>query len=138
MASAFPTETLSEGVLNRAIVLKNRTCVYCGTYFDGTDHTKEHVIGRRFVPKGKLHDQWNLIVRACMSCNSRKANLEDDISAISMHPDAWGRCADANNDLTTSAYRKAAKSISRKTGKLVGESVEKLSAKIPFAPGGIM
>ena len=42
------------------------------------------MIGRRFVPKGKLNNQWNLIVRVCIKCNNKKSDLEDDISAISM------------------------------------------------------
>src|SRR5438067_12808695 len=75
---------------NRAIVLKNETCVYCGSELTAGNCTKEHVIGRKFVPKGKLHEEWNLIVRACTSCNHTKSDLEDDISAISLPPDACG------------------------------------------------
>ncbi|MBG6073799.1 hypothetical protein IWX87_003580 [Polaromonas sp. CG_9.7] len=44
--------------LNRAIVLRNINCAYCSKSF-GPDlaTTKEHVIGRRFVPRGVLYHE---------------------------------------------------------------------------------
>ena len=40
---------------NSVIRLHNVTCVYCGSELTKDITTREHVIGRRFVPKGKLH-----------------------------------------------------------------------------------
>ena len=76
---------------NRAIVLRNLTCPYCGDRFDPeTSAAKEHVIGRRFVPRGCFAGQWNLILNACERCNRNKGDLEDDISIITMMPDVTG------------------------------------------------
>lgn len=96
---------------------------------------KEHVIGRRFVPKGKLNGQWNLIVRACKKCNNIKSDLENDISAISMQADASGRHPLSDRALGMEATRKALNSISRKTRKPVKDSSEKIDIKGTFAPG---
>jgi len=97
--------------------------------------TKEHVIGRRFVPKGKLNGEWNLIVRACKECNSKKSDLENDISSISMQADAWGRHSLSDSALAAEAERKAQNSISRRTRKPVKDSFEKIDIKSTFAPG---
>lgn len=123
---------------HQPILLDNETCVYCGTLLTKALTTKEHVIGRRFVPRGKLNGQWNLIVRACKPCNKQKSDLEDDISAISMQPDAWGRHATQDQSLKAEAERKAGNSVSRRTKKPVSESVETLTVKMPFAQAGEM
>ena len=88
-------------------------------------------MGRRFVPRGSLHQHWNLIVWACEPCNRRKAELEDDLSAISMQPDPWG--AHARNDvrLRNEAERKA-KTKSRRSGKPVKDSQEQFSISHTF------
>lgn len=109
----------------RAIVLKNDTCAYCNTPLTKANVTNDHLIGRRFVPKGKLHNQWNLIVRCCHSCNNKKSSLEDDISAVSMQPDAYGRFPDSDPVLLAEAERKGNNSISRRTRKPVKDSAEK-------------
>jgi hypothetical protein len=124
--------------VNRAIVLKNKTCVYCGSELDPASYTKEHVIGRRFVPKGKLEAEWNLIVRACEPCNHAKSDLEDDISAITLQPDAWGRHPKNDTERDADAIRKAERCVSRRTGKLVKESDERLGIEVPFGFGGGM
>lgn len=126
---------------NRAILLKNLTCVYCGETFGKTlPPTKEHVIGRRFVPKGTLDQSWNLIVQACKPCNNRKSQLEDDISAITLfHGLKSGNSLDAEHH--QDAIRKATNAISRKTGMPVAHSGERLTmsallggtAKLDFA-----
>jgi hypothetical protein len=120
---------------NRAIVLQNRSCVYCACSINGHSSTKEHVIGRRFVPKGSLDREWNLILRACSSCNGLKSELEDDLSAITMQPDAAGAHAVDNAVLRRESERKARNSISRRTGRRVAESREQLEVKVPFGPG---
>ena len=120
---------------NVPIILENETCVYCGIQLSLTSATKEHVIGRRFVPKGKLNAQWNLIGHACKECNRKKSDLEDDISAISMQADAWGMHSLSDSALATEAARKAKNSISRRTRKLVKDSSEKINIKGTFTAG---
>lgn len=105
--------------------LQNLTCPFCATELqDGG--TKEHLIGRRFVPKGKLDRSWNLIVRACEACNRRKGDLEDDLSAITMHPDAFGKFAADDVTLREEAARKASGSFSRRTGRPVAKSLTEM------------
>lgn len=106
---------------NKVTRLNNVTCAYCGTR--GSDNhplTVEHVIGRRFVPKGSLAGGWNLILNPCGKCNGEKANLEDDISAITLQPDLQ----DPHEDpaLAAEAARKARNAVSRMTRKRVVES----------------
>lgn len=122
---------------NRPLLLDNVTCWYCGRLFNdrGLLRTAEHAIARRFVPRGKLDGQWNLIGWACGECNGRKADLENDISAISMQPDALGRYPDNDHELKSEAERKARNSFSRRTRRLVKDSAEKIAARAPLAPG---
>jgi hypothetical protein len=93
---------------------------------------KEHVIGRRFVPKGTLNGQWNLLLQSCRQCNGQKADLENDISAISMHPDAFGQHVNDDPRLHAEARRKATNSISRKTGKPVAAGEDALKVGTTF------
>lgn len=103
--------------------LFNQSCPYCGkTFCEDLPPTKEHVIGRRFVPKGLLDNQWNLILQACEGCNNGKAELEDDISAITMHPSMIGWTGDEHPALREDALRKAQNSIHRSTKKPVIDS----------------
>lgn len=113
----------------RVTRLRNVRCIYCGCE-ERPDFTEEHVIGRKFVPSGTLNGQWNLIARACRQCNAFKADLEDDISAITMQPDAEGfhPSADALKD----GKRKAAGAASRRTGKKIAESEETVSFEGAF------
>src|SRR4051794_17550674 len=116
---------LIETASNRAIILNNAACAYCGVEFsDVMLPEKEHTIGRRLVPKGTLNRQWNLLLRSCRRYNSYKANLEDDISAITMQPDATGQFVNADPRLRAEAARKAHNAISRKTGKPVSAPEE--------------
>lgn len=117
------------------VQLPNQTCVYCGTQLTDDTSTKEHVVGRRFVPKGMLHQSWNLIVRSCRICNGRKSDLEDDLSGITMQPDSFGRYPTDDAVLIVDARRKAAKSISRRTKKSVKESGEALSLRASSGSG---
>lgn len=129
------TNKLTELSVKKPILLDNITCVYCGDELTPQTVTKEHVVGRRFVPKGSLNQQWNLIVCACRVCNSKKSELENDISAITMHPNAWGMHVDETNILAKEAKRKSKNSYSKLTGKPVFKSKESISAKIPFGAG---
>ncbi len=111
---------LIELPFNRVQLLKNSACAYCGVEFSkAVPFDKEHAIGRRFVPKGTLAGQWNLLLQSCQPCNSRKALLENDISAIAMQPDSAGRFVNDDPLLREEARRKAKNAISRKTGKPV-------------------
>ncbi|MGY4282022.1 5-methylcytosine-specific restriction endonuclease McrA [Bradyrhizobium sp. LM2.7] len=61
---------------NRAVRLDNRTCLYCGLVeAEENPFTVEHVVGRRFVPKGSLDKSWALIGNACLRCNNKKSDL---------------------------------------------------------------
>jgi hypothetical protein len=102
--------------------LQNITCPYCGVELHTCSKTKEHVVGRRFVPVGTLNNNWNLIVWACQKCNRRKSDLEDDISAISMHLHTVGLPSMSDLGAQTEARRRSLKSVSRKTGKVIAAS----------------
>jgi len=112
----------------RATQLKNVICPYCGVGLDKGNVTKEHVVGRGFVPRGSLENQPNLILRACRDCNNRKSDLEDDISAITMQPDVTGRHFGSDARLADNAKRKA-KAHSRYARKSVAESKPSLEIK---------
>jgi hypothetical protein len=71
---------------DRPVRLKNSTCPYCRCVLTSHHNRNlEHVIGRRFVPKGTMAGSWNLHLWACKSCNDEKAGLESDISAVTLH-----------------------------------------------------
>lgn len=111
----------------RPLLLNNRNCPYCGRVFGASlGSTKEHVIGRRFVPKGSLEAQWNLILNACGSCNNLKAALENDISVITMLPTPVSRDAAIEQQLAAEVARRASKTGSRRTGKSVANSHEEI------------
>lgn len=116
-------------------LLNNETCVYCGAVLSKKERTKEHVIGRRFVPTGVLANSWNLIVWACGPCNNRKSSLEDDLSAISMQPNAWGQQASDDDVLRLESERKARNSFSSRTGRSVANSVERIALSASLGPG---
>jgi hypothetical protein len=122
---------------NRAVILENVTCPYCAEVLNASTNTKEHIIGRRFVPKGSLDRSWNLIVCACRECNSEKSILENDISAITQVGKHWfGRNGSEEEELGE-AQRKARRSTSKKTGKPVLNSQEEITIKVPFGPGAL-
>jgi hypothetical protein len=127
--------TLHELPPNRVKRLHNVVCPYCGAALTNAVREKEHVIGRNFVPRGKLQAQWNLIVNACRTCNRRKSGFEDDISAITMQPDAYGKFGVDDPDLVAEARRKAARSGSRTTGKAVKDSMSELKFSVVPMPG---
>jgi hypothetical protein len=106
------------------VVLKNVRCAYCGERLTPETTTRDHVIGRRFVPKGKFNGRWNLIVNACRRCNNAKSDLEDDIAAITLLPDLTGRFGHEDAIAIEEAQRRAGRSHSRRTGKLVENSQE--------------
>lgn len=122
-------------VLEEPLRLDNETCPYCGVLLDPATATRDHVVGRRFVPKGKLDRCWNVILGACQPCNNRKSDLENDISAITMQPDPTGRFARPDPVLTAEARRKGLNSLSRRTRKPVGQSSEEITIKGSLGSG---
>ncbi|HEX4860413.1 MAG TPA: hypothetical protein VFV07_04195 [Rhizomicrobium sp.] len=125
MSNDQPEDKTAPGLLDyeasKPLILNNKTCPYCGCDLtQAIDSDKEHVIARNFVPKGTLQSQWNLIVRACRTCNGAKADLENDISAISMYPTLDGQFAADDHRLHDAARRKT-RAINRRTRKSVGE-----------------
>lgn len=131
-------ETLQNHPDQVAIVLRNANCPYCSASLSSSEVTKEHVIGRKFVPRGKLAGRWNLILNACRVCNNKKSDLENDISAITLQPDSWGSYADDDAAVAAEAERKAGGSFSRRSGKLVGQSQERMRINVPFMMGATM
>lgn len=129
------TDKLTEHPTNQPALLRNVICPYCGITLNADNTTKEHVIGRRFVPKGKLENQWNLIVRACGPCNNRKADLENDISAITLHPEYSDMPPGYDAGTIADAQRKAKNAISRRTKKPVKDSQENIKFNMPFGGG---
>lgn len=131
MTDASAAPPLAHLPNNKATRLKNVTCVYCGDE-GGPENplTDEHVVGRRFVPKGSFATGWCLIALACQSCNNAKADLEDDISAITLLP----HLGESHDDpsLAEIAARKAKGSRSRRTKKPIIDSYEenKISGKL--------
>ena len=120
---------------NEVVRLDNENCIYCNEPLTRETATKEHVIGRRFVPKGKLNGQWNLIVRACKQCNVHKSDLEDDISAITMQPDLAGDHGHEDQQGIQEAHRKNEAAISRRTKKAVKHSQESVTVKGTLGQG---
>lgn len=128
-------EDLVEYPSDKAIRINNKTCVYCGKELTSRSRTKEHVIARRFVPKGMMNGQWNLIVWACSRCNRYKAGLEGEMSALSMQPNASGEYADNSYTLMQESARKSAGSHSTLTRKPIRESVHNFEHKLNLGPG---
>lgn len=124
--------------LNAPTVLDNANCVYCATELSPTSRTKEHVVGRRFIPRGKLDGGWNLIAYACASCNKAKSRLEDELAAISMQPDADGKYAIEDETLRSESTRKAANSFSSKTRRPIADSHETLKFDTQHPSGALM
>lgn len=115
--------------------LRNHNCIYCCRPLTKAVRTREHVIGRNFVPRGTL--DINLIAWACVECNNDKSDLEDDISLISMLP-AIARSLSSMDERSADIARKLRSAISRRTGKLVRDSQEKLTIKGQVFPGFTM
>lgn len=120
---------------DRPIRLQNLSCPYCRRTLDASvPSNKEHVVGRNFVPKGKMENQPQLIFIACRKCNSEKSQLEDDISVISMIPGGTSRGAEIDEVLAGEFKRRAHKSGSRRTGRPVATSHEELLVQSRWGP----
>ena len=123
--------------LRRERPLQNLTCVYCLREFcPDLRPTKEHVIGRLFVPKNLIKsDGWNLILNACFDCNNQKSQLESEVSAITLQPEI---ALSLDESLVEQSHRKAAKAKSTRPGEVVAKSVERVNLKASFGAGATM
>ena len=119
----------------RPLFLKNKWCAYCGVELNKKTATQDHVIGRNFVPKGKIGDGWYLVLNACGVCNNLKSNLEDDISAISMNFHRYGLDGMSDPLIQKEALRKIPRAISKKTGKPVIKSDQSVAFQMPQLSG---
>jgi len=126
---------LNELPTNKVLTLDNATCPYCGKDLLNNNDTKEHVVGRKFCPKGSLNGQWNLILRACNDCNNAKSKLENDISAITLAGRHWFNPEKHVPSVLLEAKRKSKNSISCRTKKPVQDSQENLNISFPFSSG---
>ncbi len=65
----------------------NTACLYCGrtiTTPSGLPFNKEHLIARNFVPGTMGEDAFQFLFRACVPCNSRKADIERHVSSVTL------------------------------------------------------
>jgi hypothetical protein len=73
---------------NKNLDKSNQYCFYCGIYVGpGSEipSNKEHLIGRKFPPKGSFaRDGFNFIFRACAKCNGRKSAAERHVSTATL------------------------------------------------------
>lgn len=130
---------LITGPSNQAVRLGNHYCAYCFQGVAGDPHASEdHVIGRRFVPRGTLEKSWNLIVNCCERCNSEKANLEDDISAITLYAYLFFGGTSISEVERTHIFRKLTGSMSRATSRNIIDSRVKIAVSGEIAPGASM
>jgi hypothetical protein len=109
----------------------NQHCLYCHRpiYTGVVASNKEHLIGRSFVPEGSFDAGrgFNFIFRACIECNSEKAEAEGHISSVSLYT-SHGRIDENVNAL---ANRKAAKAFHPvQQGKLVKDAFTEQSVAI--------
>lgn len=118
---------------SKATQLANIACVYCGNVDEPNNPlTDEHIVGRNFVPRGSLATGWSLVVKACCRCNNEKSDLEDDISAITLSDPGTSH---DRPDIEALAGRKAKRSYSRRTRKIVADSCEKIAIEGKLMPG---
>lgn len=119
---------------DQPLVLRdNETCCYCRCELTAETATKEHVIARRFVPTGTLDRSWNLIARACRSCNNVKGDLEDDLAVLTLQYSASSAGNDERAQLVRDTLSKACRTISRRTRRPVAHSSEETKLNLPFA-----
>ena len=87
------------------------------------------------MPTGTLYQSWNLILCACVVCNTAKSNLEDEIAAVSLQPTVTGLYARPEAAYIADAQRRAVKAYSRRTRKPVADSQETVKLEATLAPG---
>jgi hypothetical protein len=123
---------------NQPEVLRNVTCCYCRAVLAGVPSNKEHVIATNFVPKGTLDRSWNLIARACVACNTRKSDLEDDMAVLSLQHYPFDGTDPAYDAYVRECLGKASRTHSRHSKKAVSNSAEESTLEMPLGPAGLM
>ncbi len=125
---------------HRNPALRNQHCLYCNCFLGaGSDAkvTKEHLIGKRFVPTGSLDkgQRFNLLFSACEACNNRKARFEDHVSAVAM---VWSPRGASDPSFHANMLRKAAESYHPlRPGFTVAESAEYPQIRAAFGGASI-
>lgn len=86
----------------------NQHCLYCGSFVgqgSPVPSNREHLVARSFVPDGTLDSRApDFIFRACVECNTRKADAERHVSTVTLYT-SQGRSDPAIDEL---AVHKAA------------------------------
>lgn len=121
---------------NQPELLQNVTCCYCRTSLTDVPSNKEHVIGKNFVPKGSLQKSWNLIAQACVSCNTRKSDLEDDMALLSLQHYPFDGTDPESDAAVRGCFEKASRTYSRHAKKPVSKSTEETTLETALGPGG--
>jgi hypothetical protein len=115
---------------HRVETRSNQYCLYCHRPVCTGDvvSNKEHLIGRSFIPDGSLSDgAFNFIFRACVECNTEKAELERHISSVSLFT-SLGR---VDENLSALAKRKASTDFHPiQKGKLVKDASTEQSIEL--------
>jgi hypothetical protein len=90
----------------------NQLCLYCGAFVgpgSAVDSDCEHLVGKKFVPAGKLRgDSFNFLFRACCRCNREKSTAEDHVSSVTLFT---GPARAEDEGVNALAERKASGSI---------------------------
>ena len=110
----------------------NQHCLYCGVFVGAdavVDSDEEHLVGRRFVPKGSMNKAFNFSFRACRRCNGEKANLERHVSSVTL---LGSPSVSVDENARRSAERKAAGDIHPETGMKMGEAIERQTVEFKF------
>ena len=120
---------------SRTLTIPNEICAYCGIALLSSNRSRDHVLSRKFVPHGTLHNSCNIGIWTCKKCNGFKSELEDDISAITMLIGPDGKFARDDERLINTSARKQKGAISKATKRRVAESHPEMKADIPFGAG---
>lgn len=119
---------------NRDPSRSNQHCLYCGE-FVGADSSiesdEEHLIARRFVPKGLMENTFNFSFRACKPCNGRKADIERHVSSVTL---LSSPAVALNEKARRSAERKAVQDFHPETRVRMGDAIERQT--VEFKLGG--
>lgn len=110
----------------------NQHCLYCGAFVgsgSATASNEEHLIGRRFVPKGTMENAFNFSFRCCLFCNGRKAEIERHISSFSL---LRSPSLATNEIARRSAATKASNDFHPETKVRMGDAIEKQTLEFKF------
>ena len=110
----------------------NQFCLYCGAYVGGgsiTASNEEHLIGRRFVPKGTMENSFNFSFRCCVSCNGRKADIERHVSSFTL---LSSPSLETNEIARLSAESKAYDDYHPETKVTMGDAIEQQSLEFEY------